>query len=265
MPKPSRAIEVVASPEALGNRAADEFATRCAQALARSGRFSAALSGGSTPRRMLGELARRPLDWRCVHLFFSDERCVPPTDEASNYRMAYDALISKVVIPEENVHRIRGERPPHDAAADYRRQLEAFFGGASTPFDIVFLGLGPDGHTASLFPGAKALDDASGSPVAATTAPPGVPSPGRVSLTYTGIDAGKRIVFLVEGPEKTDVVARVLQGPYTPAVLPAQGVAPRDGTVLWLLDRDAAAALGPAARLAGDSADRRWSTQSNEK
>jgi 6-phosphogluconolactonase len=243
MRSPQRTVVVCADPEALARRAADAFEAACATAARSTGRFSAALSGGRTPRAMLASLASRAIDWTRAHLFWSDERCVPPDDPESNYKMAADALLSHTSIPASNVHRIKGELPAADAARLYRNDLQAFFGGRSTPFDLLFLGLGADGHTASLFPGSAALTDATGEPAVAASAPPGVPSPWRVTLTYAGIATGKHIVFLVEGLEKADIVARVLEGPLDPATLPAQGVAPVGGDVLWMLDRAAASKL----------------------
>jgi 6-phosphogluconolactonase len=241
MPRTVRTVVRCPDPTSLASRAADDF--EAARAKAAADRFSVALSGGRTPRAMLSELAARPIDWSRVHFFWSDERCVPPDDPDSNYRMAADALFSRANIPAANVHRIKGELLPPDAAREYRRELRAFFGASATQFDVVFLGLGPDGHTASLFPGSPALSDRSGEPAVEAPAPLGVPAQWRVTLTYDGIASGKHIVFLVEGQEKADIVARVLEGPLDPAVLPAQGVASTKGDVLWMLDRAAASKL----------------------
>jgi 6-phosphogluconolactonase len=246
MPQPLGTVEVCPDPAALARRAADEFCTACAAALARAGRFATALSGGRTPRAMLEALASRAIDWPRVHFFWSDERCVPPDDAASNYRMAADALLSRVDVPASNVHRMKGELAPAAGASDYAAELERFFGSSVTAFDLLFLGLGADGHTASLFPGSPALADRSGSPAIGAPAPPGTPSPWRLTLSYASINAARRIAFLVEGSEKADVLARVVEGPRELAMLPAQGVAPIDGDLLWLVDAAAAAKLKSA-------------------
>ena len=233
------------TPGQLADQAALEFQVRAEAAIEEAGRFAVALSGGSTPKAMLRLLAgpeySTRVDWRRVHVFWSDERCVAPDDSNSNYAMARAALLSQVTIPDENVHRMQGEREPHEAAAAYDQLLRGFF-GAATSFDLTYLGLGPDGHTASLFPHSEALA-VRDRYCAANQVRGHVVSPWRLTLTYPALNASKAVMFLVQGADKSDIIARVLKGPRDPEELPAQGVAPSRGTTTWLLDAVAAAKL----------------------
>jgi len=238
-------VVVVESPAALAARGAEEFVHACARAVAARGRFAVALSGGTTPRAMLSLLAARALDWSAVHFFWGDERCVPPDDPASNYGMARAALLSKVVVPEANVHRMRGELPPDDGADAYDDVLRAFFAGGTPAFDLVFLGLGPDGHTASLFPGTPALGAIDRWCVANEVTEP-VASPWRLTLTYPVLNAARRVAFLVEGADKAAILRTVVDGKKDVRRYPAQGIAPTDGEVAWLVDAAAASQLRTA-------------------
>jgi 6-phosphogluconolactonase len=233
-------IDVVETPDLLAHRAADAFEAAYAAATREGGRFAVALSGGRTPRGMLGALAERSLDWQGVHFFWSDERCVGPDDPNSNFGMAREALLRRVPIPGENVHRMKGELSPQDGARDYVAQLCAFFAGQPI-FDMVYLGLGPDGHTASLFPGTSALD-VTDEPCVENRVDGPVPSPWRLTLTYPAINAARRVVFLVEGADKAAILQLVLEGQRDARRYPAQGVAPA-GALLWLVDSAAAARL----------------------
>jgi 6-phosphogluconolactonase len=235
-------IVVLDTPQLLAARAADEFESACAKAVAQRGRFAVALSGGKTPRAMLVQLARRPFDWIRVHFFWSDERCVAPDDPNSNYGMARSALLEPARIPESNVHRMKGELDPPTGAQEYTEQLRVFFGGEPI-FDMVHLGLGPDGHTASLFPGSAALH-VTDRPCVATRVDGSVPSGWRLTLTYPAINAGRRVLFLVEGPEKASILKRVIEGPQDVERYPAQGIAPHSGDLMWLVDAAAAFSLG---------------------
>lgn len=239
-------VVVLDTPEELARRAAVEFQSSTAAVIGNTGRFAVALSGGSTPKAMLMALATpefaAPIDWARVHVFWSDERCVPPDRPESNYAMARGALLSRVAIPSENVHRMPGEVEPEAGAREYDETLRAFFGTFPPRFDLIYLGLGPDGHTASLFPNTEALDvtDAAcaanrvvGNPVA----------PWRLTFTYPAINAARAVVFLVEGDAKASIVAEVLRGPCDLRRLPSQGVNPSNGTLTWLLDAAAAARL----------------------
>jgi len=169
-----------------------------------------------------------------VHVFWGDERCVPPEHPESNYRLAREALLDHVPLPLANIHRIHTEREPAQAAADYERTLRRFFGPGNAPrFDLVLLGLGTDGHTASLFPGTPAVQEHERWVVAHY-----VPSLAawRVTLTPAVLNAADQVTFLVAGAEKAGVLDRVLNGPCQPDVLPAQVVRPAGGSLLWLVD-----------------------------
>ena len=197
-----RRIVISATPQLLAARAADEFAAAASLALRERGRFAVALSGGKTPRAMLESLSGRALAWDAVHFFWSDERCVGPGDPNSNYGMARDALLSKIAVPDGNVHRMRGELDPARGAAAYDAELRAFFGERAPVFDLLFLGLGPDGHTASLFPGTAALDVSDVWCTANEVSEP-VASPWRLTLTFAAINSASRVIFLVDGADKS--------------------------------------------------------------
>ena len=232
--------------------AASRFVEAVDQAVAIRGQFTVALAGGSTPRGMYARLAESPwrerVPWSAVQVFWGDERCVPPDHPDSNYRMAYEALLSRVPLPAANIHRMAGELDPEKAAEAYSATLREVFGlsGEAVPrFDLVLLGLGSDGHTASLFPGTAALAETQRWVVANF-----VPRLGayRLTLTFPVLNAARQVMFLVTGSGKAEVVARVLEGPRRVMELPAQAVAPTDGQLVWLLDRAAAAQLkGPSS------------------
>jgi 6-phosphogluconolactonase len=246
------AVEVFPTAEAMTRLAAHEFVVLADRAIRRSGRFAVALSGGNTPRDLYRLLAAEPyasqVDWDQVQPFWGDERCVPPDDPASNYRMAREALLDGVQALLPNVHRIRGEDDPTEAAAGYQREIRTAFGTPdgppqSTPghcFDLVLLGLGEDGHTASLFPGTAAVLETErwvvGHRVAA------VPE-WRITLTPPVLTAAGSILFLVSGSNKAAALHRVIEGPYRPLELPAQVVA-SGGQARWLVDAAAASQLG---------------------
>jgi 6-phosphogluconolactonase len=237
-------LQIVADAAELYRTAAQEF-TRCANAaIADRGRFSVALSGGNTPRGVYAELAAQKKDslpWNEIYIFFGDERHVPPEDPESNYRMARESLLSRVPIPEENVHRVLAELPAPVAAVQYEIDMRAFFKlppGAFPRFDLVFLGLGDDGHTASLFPGSQALHEQSRIVVANFVEKFNT---DRITFTYPVLNHAHQVVFLVSGKSKAQTVREVFtsrEGSY-----PAQGVQPEDGKLLWIVDRDAAGLL----------------------
>ena len=194
-----------------------------------------AISGGSTPNLLFDRLAASGFRWDRVHLFWVDERCVPPTDDASNYKLAREHLIEPAGIPAANVHRILGELEPHEAASRYGEEVGRVFRPASTPrFDVVHLGMGPDGHTASLFPGSPLLEDREG--VAAAVYAPKF-NQWRVNLLPGVLIAARNIVFLVAGADKAQTLRSALEGEYDPRKIPARIVA-RQAT--WFLDRAAA-------------------------
>jgi 6-phosphogluconolactonase len=243
MPEPR--IVVLDTADSVASQGADEFEVRARAAIAEHGRFAVALSGGTTPRAMFSLLASpefaEDIDWRHVHFFWSDERCVPPDDGRSNYGEALRALLAPIEMPASNIHRMRGELDPHSGAVDYCEHLTAFFGD-DVAFDLIYLGLGPDGHTASLFPGSPALS-VTDQLCAAVHLPDNAVAPWRLTLTYPVLDAARCVMFLIEGKEKADVLARVLEGPRDIQRLPAQGVAPVNGTLVWLVDKPAAEKL----------------------
>jgi len=203
--------------------------------------FSLVLSGGNTPKALYELLAsdayRSELNWSKVEIYFGDERCVPPDHPESNYLMAYNAMLSKLPIPEPNIHRIRGELQPEAAAIEYGKLLQTKF--QSNGPDMVLLGMGPDGHTASLFPGTTALTEAKHRCVANW-----VPqfNTWRLTLTYPFLNTAKSILILVAGLEKAQAIKAVLEGPREIERFPIQGIEAR-GTATWLLDSTAASLL----------------------
>jgi len=238
-------LRVFADLEGMSAAAADLFCELGRARWREGNTFSAALSGGSTPQRLYELLAAPPfstvIPWERVHLFQVDERCVPPEDPQSNYRMIRETLLRHVPIPEANFHRMAAELPDRDEAARaYAAELARALRPGPREFprlDLVFLGMGPDGHTASLFPGSPALKEetlwvrANFVKKLATH---------RLTLTFPVLNAARRIVFLVSGTEKAETLRRVLQ-PDTDAIpLPARSVRPVDGEVSWYVDEAAA-------------------------
>jgi len=228
----------------LAQATAERFVELAGQSIEDHQRFLVALSGGSTPRPLYellatGAFADR-IDWTRVEVFFTDERCVPPDHLDSNYRMARLALLDKVPIPPGNVHRIRGGLPPTDAALAYHNELGSAL-SRDGRLDLILLGMGPDGHTASLFPGSGALDEKS-TDVVATYAEP--LHSWRVTLTLPALNAAMSILFLVSGAEKAPVLARVFSG----EALPAGLVRPSAGTLTWFVDQEAASLVRVQAR-----------------
>jgi 6-phosphogluconolactonase len=239
-------IRVLPDASALAEAAARHIIERAQAAIDARGAFTIALSGGSTPRELHLRLASPPLaeqiDWSRVHVFFGDERCVPPDDPQSNYRMAEETLLSRVPIPREQIHRMRGELPPEEAAADYEHQLREFFKDEPPRLDLILLGMGDNGHTASLFPGLQAVHEQHRWVVAEYVAEVGM---WRITLTPSVINLAREVLFLVAGAAKASMLREVLEGPYAPDERPAQIVRPSPGEVIWLVDAPAAAKLSP--------------------
>src|SRR5215475_2712933 len=233
-------LQVLADPEALARRAADWLV---AMSTAREAVFTLALSGGGTPRRLYQLLAGPPyrdvFPWQRTHLFWGDERFVPRDDESSNYRMVRDAMLSQAPIPATNIHPVPTEGlTPEAAASAYERELKSFYGAerldpARPLFDVILLGLGPDGHTASLFPGTAALDERE-----RWVAVVG-PTPTRITLTYPVLESGRHVAFLVAGKEKREIFSRFRRGEHT---LPAARLRPI-GTLHLFADTAAAPAV----------------------
>lgn len=215
--------------------AAANFAELAAAAIEKRGRFTVALSGGSTPEPLYETLAERDdMDWSRVHIFFGDERTVPPDHEDSNYRMARLTLLDDI---DAHVYRIKGELDPEQAVNDYISELQAGFEGELPRFDLMLQGMGADGHTASLFPNTAALDEQE-----AWVAANHVPQldTWRITMTYPVINNARVVMFLIAGEEKADALYEVLKGEPNPQVYPAQAVKPADGELHWYVDRAAA-------------------------
>ncbi|MEA2601867.1 MAG: 6-phosphogluconolactonase [Acidobacteriota bacterium] len=238
-------VRVFADVEELMRAAAEEVARRAEEAVRERGRFTWVLSGGSTPRELYRLLASPPyrdrMPWSAIHVFWGDERHVPPDHPDSNFRMAREALLDAVPLPAANVHRIRAEEPDAAVAADlYEAELRAFFQRVPC-FDLILLGLGKDAHTASLFPGGTALHENERWVIAPWVQ---AQSTFRITLTPPVLDHARLCLFLVSGEDKAEALRAVLAGPRDPERYPAQIVA---GNRLWMVDRAAARLLETAA------------------
>ena len=240
-------VEIFPAAMQMSESAAKLFAARAAGAVSARGRFTAALSGGKTPVAIYAFLAQAPfisqIPWAHVHLFWGDERCVPPDHADSNYRLVRELLLDYVPIPAANVHRMPAEMDPAEAAARYEGQLRELFaphGDGFPVFDFILLGLGDDGHTASLFPGTRSIRESArwvvGHYVDAQMG-------WRITLTPPVINAARMVAFIVAGAGKAAVMKEILEGPFRPDMLPAQIVRPAGGDLVWMLDREAAALL----------------------
>lgn len=248
-------VRVYKDAQELALKAARHFARLADQYVIGCGHFTVALSGGSTPRAMFSLLAEAPfletVPWSTIYFFWGDERCVSPDDAESNFHMARETLLSKVPVPEENIFRIPAENPnPVRAAEEYSDTLMRFFlAGPGAPraataplsnmprFDLVLLGMGPDGHTASLFPGTSALNVNDRIAVANYVEKLNA---HRITLTAATINNARNVTFVAAGEDKADALKAVLEGPYRPETYPSQLIRPRNGTLLWLVDERAA-------------------------
>jgi 6-phosphogluconolactonase len=240
-------VRVVANLPALFQAEADDFVSGATNAVKSNGRFTAALSGGSTPKALYGLLAtnyRDTLPWDKMFFFFGDERHVPPDHPDSNYRMASEAMLSKVPVPAANVFRVSAENPDaHQAAAEYEQTLRTFFklsAGIFPRFDLVLLGMGPDGHTASLFPGSKGLQERSRLVIANWVEKF---QTDRITLTLPVLNNAAAVTFLAGGADKADTLKEVLQGKQPPELFPSKLVHPTNGQLTWLVDQAAASKL----------------------
>lgn len=239
-------IKIFKDLQELSVAAARLFVDLATQAINKRGRFLTALSGGSTPKPLYELLASQPycdqIDWSKVHVFWGDERCVPSNDPGNNYFQAKLSLFDHISLPKDNIHRIISELDPEDAVIDYAHVLKDF---SESPyewprFDMVLLGMGDDGHTASLFPGSPVEVT---SPVIAVTANYQDRPARRVSLTPLVFNAARSVAFLATGQSKAATLASILNGEYHPELLPAQRIQPTDGEVFWLVDESAAGKL----------------------
>ena len=242
---PNPRVRVYQDIESLSRAAAWRFVEVASAAIEDAGRFSVALAGGSTPKRVYELLAsgefREQVDWSKCHLFFGDERAVPPEDAGSNYRMANEALLSRVPLPVENIHRIRGEGDVVANALAYEDELREFFGAVEWPaFDLVLLGMGDDGHTASLFPHSEALGEREAWVVANWVESL---KAYRITLTAPAINNARHVLFIVTGAGKAERLREVIKGASEPERLPAQLISPTAGTREWYVDSYAASRL----------------------
>ncbi len=241
----TRKIEVLPTAADLFHAAAEEFTRIGRQAIGAQGRFTVALSGGSTPRSLYSLLAASYADfpWARTYFFFGDERHVPPTDADSNFRMVNESLLSKIAIPAQNVFRVKAENPDAaSAAAEYEIQLKKFFELRTNEFprfDLILLGMGPDGHTASLFPDSEGLKERNKLVIANWV---DKFKTHRISFTFPVLNNAAEVMFLVSGPDKAEMVHQVLEGKSDPPY-PSQQVQPTNGALLWMLDEAAAKEL----------------------
>ena len=253
-PSSQREVRCLDDAQAVCEAAADEFATASCRAIEARGVFRIALSGGSTPYRLHRILTEAPyrenMNWDRIEFFFGDERTVHPDHTDSNYRMARDTLLTELDIAPERVHRMHAERRDLTGAArSYEEEIASTFDatrdGAPPRFDLILLGMGADGHTASLFPETEALLERERWVVGNEVPKLGVQ---RMTFTYPLINAAERVVFLVPGESKAPALAAILDGPPDVSRLPSQGVAPSDGKLLFLIDQAAGKLLHPATR-----------------
>jgi len=244
-------LHVAADADALARAAAGEFLVYAWEAIRARGRFTVALAGGDTPRAAYAEIAATwrtwgdgPLDWDRVHVFWGDERHVPPDDPRSNYGMARETLLSRVPLPPANVHPVPAALPdPRDGASRYDAMLRDFFeveeGQAFPRFDLVLLGMGADGHTASLFPGGETLREGRRLAVATPGPEDGV-GDWRITLTLPVLNHAATVVVLVSGARKSATLHSVLEGPAADPPLPIERLNPESGALVWMADREAA-------------------------
>lgn len=237
-------LKIYSSSQALEIATVNIFIDLALQAIVDRGQFTAALSGGSTPQAVYEDLGKaehqNELNWAKIHLFWGDERHVPPYHPESNYRMVEVALLNHIAIPRKNIHRVPAEMDVHEAADVYEQELRHFFDGNWPQFDLVLLGMGADGHTASLFPRSVGLKEQKRWFIANQ-----VPelSKWRLTLTQNAINAARNVIVLVRGASKANMLADVLYGIHHPEEKPIQLIAPENGEMTWMVDAGAASAL----------------------
>ena len=249
-----REVRILSDGAAIAKRAAQQFVQSANAAVKDKGSFTVSLAGGSTPKALYGLLAndsalRAQLPWDKMHVFFGDERHVPPDHPDSNFRMATEAMLSKAPLKPEQVHRIKGEYPDAEKAAlEYQQELRSYFrlGDGQWPhFDLFLLGMGNEGHTLSLFPGTKALHD-NGRLVMRNWI--GKLFTERVTMTAPVASNAALVIFMVTGADKALALKAVLEGPYEPEQLPSQSIAPTNAKLLWLVDPAASSMLSIGIR-----------------
>jgi len=240
-------IRICADLEALSHAAAELFADEARKAVQARGRFLVALAGGSTPRRTYELLAREPfralVPWQKTHVFWGDERCVPADDPRNNALVARRMLLGQVPVPCEQVHPMICDSSPREAVVEYEALLRGFFAAGCPRFDLVLLGLGENGHTASLFPGTSVLEERQRWVADVYLAEEGE---HRLTLTAVAINQAALVVFLVSGHGKAPILRKVLQESQDPRSIPARLIKPVDGGLLWLVDQGAAGLLPPS-------------------
>ena len=243
IPKPQ--ITVKDTSIDLARTAADIFSMRANECVARKGHFFVAISGGTTPRLFHRMLVQEPyvseIPWDKMHIFWVDERCVPENDAASNYGASKKDFLNRAPISKTQIYPMPGRLSPEDGARKYQKALMEFFDlkyGQFPIFDLIFLGTGKDGHTASLFPGQKALDERERLVISVKGGDPYV---SRLTMTFPVLNHAKRIIFMVSGKNKADIVKTILE--FHKARLPAQRIQPLNGTLTWLLDNESASML----------------------
>jgi 6-phosphogluconolactonase len=238
-------IRIFKDLERLSQHAAELFVERAERSIRERGRVLVALNGGATPTRLFQLLAsdyRDKVDWSRVHVFWGDERCVRYDDPGSSYGQARDTLLSRVAVPARNIHAVNTDLPPGEAAKDYVRILNQFSSDPlSCPrFDLVYLGMGEDGHTASLFPGSPVEVTEAVLPVTATYQDRPA---NRVTITQVVFNQARMVVFMATGEKKANILAEVLSDRYNPELYPAQRIDPKDGQLIWLVDEAVAVKL----------------------
>lgn len=242
-------IHIYPNKEKLVIATTEQIVNLIGQAIQKNGFCNIALSGGNTPREVYSMLAMHPyrdrVNWNGIHLFWGDERMVPPEHQDSNFRMVQQTLLKHINIPEGNVHRIRGETAPEKAAAEYARMLHDSFRKDTPCFDLILLGIGEDGHTASLFPDTDAIEECERHVVAVF-----VPrlNAWRVTLTLPVLNAAREIFFLVSGRSKSNIIQRIMSINNPTKEFPASMVNPENGILHWMLDSDAAALINKNAK-----------------
>lgn len=237
-------VRICTDNDALSHEAASLFIEHAKNAIAERGRFLIAISGGSTPLRLFSLLGNDYVDqaeWKHIHVFWTDERCVPKDEEQSNFKHAYDLWLSKVPLPEANIHRIGGEHDSEHGARRYEEEIRSVFGVSGLPeFDLILLGMGEDGHTASLFPDSNSLNETS-----RLSIPVYVENlrSWRVTLTLPVLNSALNCIFLVSGTAKAPVLAEILESAEKRASYPAGLVKPVSGALTWLIDEEASSGL----------------------
>lgn len=243
--KSGDSVKILIDIDAVSHEAAGIFINSAERCISLRGRFTVAISGGSTPGMLFSLLGSESyadkIDWSRVHLFWVDERCVPKEHKDSNFGGAWNSLLSHISIPESNIHRIKGEILPLDGALEYEKELITFFGADTVPaFDLVFLGMGEDGHTASLFPASVSLkeDKRLAVPVYVERL-----KSWRITLTLPVLNNAHSVVFLVTGRNKADVLKEILGRDESAKSYPACLIKPDNRSLIWLLDNDAASQI----------------------